>query len=324
MGLCRIRSMVKPKLKIALKIGVSGLFVGYLSFKVDAAAIAAAVKDVDLSFYLLSTLIAVLSNFFIAAKYYLLIKDSPINHSLVSLVKINFISRFYALFLPSAIGREFVRWLKVTHNQEGRVSFLASIIFERLTFLLVLILCGSLPLFMYGSIPEILVLKLRLLPWVALALASIAVVLSFYLSASFRSWVKSLARRILSRFSDKFDIGSFLERFSLENMRASYYTGIVGLSLIWQIFYISRLYTLIKAAALPLNLIDIVWMGSLVLLLQTLPISFAGIGLREGAYAYLLTLYDLPPEKGVLIGILFFSQMLVMAFVGGVFELTAK
>ena len=316
--------MVKPKLKIALKIGVSCLFVGYLSFKVDAAAIAAAVKDVDLSFYLLSTLIAVLSNFFIAAKYYLLIKESPINHSLFSLVKINFISRFYALFLPSAVGREFVRWLKVTRNQEGRTSFLASIIFERLTFLLVLILCGSIPLFVYGSIPEILVLKSRVLPWVALALALITAVLSFYLSASFRSLVKPLIRRMLSRFSAKFDIASFIESFSLENMRASYYTGIIGLSLVWQIFYISRLYTLIKAAALPLDLIDIVWMGSLVLMLQTLPISFAGIGLREGAYAYLFTLYDLPPEKGVLIGILFFSQMIVMAFVGGVFELMAK
>jgi len=66
--------MVKPKLKIGLKIGVSCLFVGYLSFKVDSAEIAAAVKHVDLSFYLLSTLIAVLSNFFIAGKYYILIK----------------------------------------------------------------------------------------------------------------------------------------------------------------------------------------------------------------------------------------------------------
>ena len=316
--------MVKSKLKIALKIGLSGLFVGYLSFKVDAAAIATAVKDVDVSLYLLSTLIAVLSNFFIAAKYYILIKESPIDHSLLSLVKINFISRFYALFLPSAIGREFVRWLKVTRNQEGRASFVASIMFERLTFLLVLILCGSVPLFIYGSLPEIVVLKLRLLPWVVLALAIITAGLSFYLSAAFRSCLKSLARPILNRFSDKFDIASFIASFSLENMRASYYAGIVGLSLVWQIFYISRLFALIKAAALPLNLIDIVWMGSLVLMLQTLPISFAGIGLREGAYAYLFSLYDLPPEKGVLIGILFFSQMLVMAFVGGVFELTAK
>lgn len=316
--------MVKPKLKIALKIGVSCLFVGYLSFKVDLSAIAAAVKHVDLSFYLLSTLIAVLSNFFIVGKYYILIKKSPINHSILSLVKINFISRFYALFLPSAVGREFVRWMKVTRNQEGRASFLASIIFERLTFLLVLVLCGSIPLLMVGSIPEIVVLRLRLQPWVILALVIIAALLSFYVSASVRSLAKSIAGRMFNRFSDKFDIASFMDNFSLNNMKTAFYAGIIGLSLVWQIFYISRLFTLIKAAALPLNLIDIVWMGSLVLLLQTLPISLAGIGLREGAYAYLFTLYDLPPEKGVLIGILFFSQMLIMAFVGGVFELMDK
>ena len=107
-------------------------------------------------------------------------------------------------------------------------------------------------------------------------------------------------------------------------MKTAYYAAIIALSLVWQIFYISRLLMLTKAAALPLNPIDILWMGSLVLMLQTLPISFAGIGLREGAYAYLFTLYDLTPEKGVLIGVLFFSQMLIMAFVGGVFELTAK
>jgi uncharacterized membrane protein YbhN (UPF0104 family) len=316
--------MVKPKLKIILKIGVSCLFVGYLSFKVNLSAIAAAVKHVDLSFYLLSSLIAVLSNFFIAAKYYILIKDSPINHSLPSLVKINFISRFYALFLPSAVGREFVRWMKVTRNQEGRVSFLASIIFERLTFLLALILCGSIPLLMYGSIPGIVVLRLHLQPWVILALVFIAALLSFYVSASVRSLAKSLAGGIANRFADKINIGSFIESLSLNNMKTAYYAGIIGLTFVWQIFYIIRLFTLIKASALPLNLIDIAWMGSLVLMLQTLPITFAGIGLREGAYAYLFTLYDLPPERGVLIGILFFSQMLIMAFVGGVFELMDK
>jgi uncharacterized membrane protein YbhN (UPF0104 family) len=313
--------MVKPKLKIILKIGVSCLFVGYLAFKVNLPEIAAALHQVGFSFYLLSTLIAVLSNFFIAGKYYLLIKESPINHSLFSLVKINFISRFYALFLPSAVGREVVRWMKVTRNQKGRASFVASIIFERLTFLLVLILCGSIPLLTYQSIPEIAVLRLRLQPWVILALVIMAVLLSFYVSAYIRSRARSIAGRMANRFSDKFNVGSFIESISLNKMKGAYYAAIIGLSLVWQIFYISRLFALVKAAALPLDLIDILWMGSLVLMLQTLPISFAGIGLREGAYAYLVTLYGLPPEKGVLIGVLFFSQMLIMAFVGGVLEL---
>ena len=62
-------------------------------------------------------------------------------------------------------------------------------------------------------------------------------------------------------------------------------------------------------------------MGSLVLLLQTIPVSFAGIGVREGAYAYLFTVFGLAPEKGVLIGIVFFSQMLILAGIGGLLEL---
>jgi len=316
--------MARPKLKIALKIGVSCLFAGYLCFKVDLSAIAAAVKDVELSFYLLSTLIAVLSNVFIAGKYYILIKPSPINHSLLALVRINFIARFYALFLPSAVGREFVRWMKVTRNQEGRAAFVASIIFERLTFLLVLILCGSIPLLMYRSIPQIVALRLQLQPWIILALIIMAVLLSFYGSQSVRSLAKSIAGRIFDRFSDRFNIGSLIESISLNKMKAAYYAAVIGLSLVWQIFYISRLLALVKASALPLNLIDILWMGSLVLMLQTLPISFAGIGLREGVYAYLFSLYNLPPEKGVLIGILFFSQMLIMAFAGGVLELMER
>ncbi len=316
--------MVKRNLKIALKIGVSCLCIGYLCVKVDLSEIGTALRHANLFFYLLSTLIAVLSNFFIAGKYYLLIKESPINHSMFSLVKINFISRFYALFLPSAVGREFVRWMKVTGNQEGRSSFVASIIFERVTFLLVLILCGSIPLLMYESISAIGVLRLRLQPWVILALVIITALSSFYVSATFRSLAKSIADRIFNRFSDKFKIVPFIETFALNNMKATYYVGIIGLSLVWQIFYIGRLFILIEAASLPLNLIDIVWMGSLVLLLQTLPISFAGIGLREGVYAYLFTLCNLPAEKGVLIGILFFSQMLIMALVGAVFELMDK
>ena len=316
--------MDKPKLKIALKIGLSGLLVGYLFLKVDYAAIMAAAGQIHLSFYLLSTLIAVLSNFFIAGKYYILIKHSPIDHSLFSLVKINFISRFYALFLPSAVGREVIRWMKVTRNQKGRSAFAASIVFERVTFLLMLLLCGSIPLLVYGSTPGVSALRLHLQPWIILVLVSIAALLLLYASAKVRLLAKSVAARIFKQFYDKLNVGSFIDSFALNDMQADYYAGIVGLSLVWQIFYVSRLYMLITAAALPFDLVDIVWMGSLVLMLQTLPISFAGIGLREGAYAYLFTLYNLPPEKGILIGLLFFSQMLIMAIAGGIFELMDK
>ena len=69
---------------------------------------------------------------------------------------------------------------------------------------------------------------------------------------------------------------------------------------------------------------DVTWMGSIVLLLQILPISFAGIGVREGAYAFLFTLFDMPSEKGILIGILFFTQMVIFAIIGAILNFFEK
>jgi uncharacterized membrane protein YbhN (UPF0104 family) len=278
---------------------------------------------VDLFLYILSTVFVILANFIVAGKYYILLKDSSIEHSVLFLAKINFITRFYELFLPAAAGQA-IRWIKVTRNQNGRVFFLAAILFERLTFLLVLMLCGTIPLFLYKSMPEVTVLKIRLIPWILLGLGLLAILFSFFLFAPMRSFLKSFAYRICGRLRGKVDMAALIENFALANMPASSYGYIFGLSIVWQFFFIGRLFTLILAASLPLNWVDITWIGSLVLLLQSLPISFAGIGLREGAYAYLFSLFHLPPENGILIGILFFSQMLMMALVGVVLEWTEK
>jgi len=312
--------MDKRKLKIIIKIFLSGLFIGYLVLKVDISSLASAIAGVQADFYWISTLLAVLSSIVIAAKYYFLIKKSSINHSVLSLVKINFITRFYSLFLPSAAGREIIRWFKVTRNQRGRVFFIASIVFERLTFLFVLCLCVIIPLSFRESNSEIMILRTRLLPVALLGVGFISLFILFFIFAPIRHRITSLTVLGLQRIWQKSEFESYFENDDFKNLNVSRALFVLGLSLIWQIFFICRLWILIQAASLPLNFMDVAWIGSLVLLLQTIPISFAGIGIRESAFAYLFTLFKLPPEKGVLIGLLFFSQMLIIACVGGVCE----
>ena len=306
--------------KIILRIVISCLFIGYLFFKVDVSSLAAAMGGIDVGLYVISTLLAVFSGFIVAGKYYFLIKRSALKHSLASLVKINFIARFYALFLPSAVGREVVRWIKVTRNKKGKAQFFVSIVFERLTFLFVLLFCGMIPLFFYKSNPEIEILRLRILPITAIGICLVSVFILLFIFLPIRNLIKSVVKSTLQRIRPKLDVDTIFENHNFKTMSANMFASILGLSILWQIFFVCRLLVLIKAASVPLGVMDITWIGSLVLLLQTIPISFAGIGLREGAYAYLFSLFNLPPEKGVLIGILFFSQMLIIAFVGGIFE----
>ena len=80
---------------------------------------------------------------------------------------------------------------------------------------------------------------------------------------------------------------------------------------------------MIAATGKSIGLGEAAWIGSLALLVQVLPLSLAGVGVREGAFAYLFGLFGLPPETGVLVGLLVFSQMLAIALVGGLLRFQA-
>lgn len=316
--------MVKNRLNLIIRVGISCLFVGYLAFKVDWTLLGTAFKKIDLSLYAASTLLTLASTVAVAYKYHLLIKGTSIARSILYLTKVNLISRFYALFLPSGLGPEFVRWYKVTRNQEGRALFLAVTVFERLTFIFVLLLFGSIPLFFYTSHSEIISLRVRLFPVVIVGLSLICICLSYFIFPIIRSFFTSVIERTIPSRWNSQKIAFFLEQFALNKSGPSLYTYTFALTLVWQMVFLSRLFVLFKAASLPLGFVDVAWMASLVLLLQLLPISFAGIGVREAGYAYFFTLYSIHPEKGVLIGILFFSQMLIMAILGGLFEVMER
>jgi hypothetical protein len=110
--------------------------------------------------------------------------------------------------------------------------------------------------------------------------------------------------------------------FFLNNRSVKLVIGITSLSLGWHLFFLVRNFLIFLALSIPLSFLDVAWMSSLVFLLQLLPVSLAGIGVREGALAFMFVQVGLPPEQGVAVGVLFFSQMLLLAVLGGLLELT--
>ncbi len=319
-GLLGTKTMVNKTLKVIFKGFISIIFLTYLIFKVEWALFMDLLRTADLTFYIGSTLLALLGSFFLGVKYYVLIKGTSLARSLFSVVKINFISRYYGLFLPSAVGPELVRWYKMTQNRGGHAFFLASTLFERLTFVFLLLLSSFIPILLFTAHPGIVQLRVQILPVMFIILALTIVAFSYFIFPSFQFFLRAIIERVL-RSKDKWQrIFYFLDNFSLKNTSYSLCGFILILGLFWHLFFLGRMFLLFQGLFLPLGFMDVVWMSSLVLLLQILPISLGGIGIREGAYAYLFSLYNLPPEQGVLIGALFFSQMVLFAVIGGWFE----
>jgi glycosyltransferase 2 family protein len=310
-------------LKYCIQLSLSGLLVLYLCFKVDWAVIIESLHRINILAYLLSTVMASVCPVILASKFHVFIKNTHLSLSIPRLVAINFISRYYALFIPTALGAEAVRWYKVTKNKKGKSFFLASTIFERLIFLLLLLAFGGLPLFLNSENPQIVLLRQRITPLLAISLLFLSTGFIFFLFPELKD---RFTRALIGRFPALEDskIERFLINFKIKQRVQAVIIPLLALSLLWQIFFVVRIYFLFLSLNLPLGFMDAAWIGSLVMLLQVLPVSFAGIGIREGAYAYLFTLFELAPEKGVLIGVLFFSQMLIFAFIGAVLNLFEK
>jgi len=308
-------------MKIIFRLLVSCLLFGYLACKVDWTVLIEAFQKIDIDLYLISTLFALSTTISISAKFYVLIKNTVVARSFFSMVKINFISRFYGLFLPSSVGKAAARWYLITENKKARSFFLAATIFERTTFILVLLAFCSVALFIYSSNSYVILMKPYLWSVVLLLFAITILFMTLLLHPGSHHRVKTFISSMVKRYNRLEAIEKFVQNFSLKNRSGTLLGSLLTISIIWYILFIYRMYFIFQSLAVPIPFHDIVWMCSLVLLIQMIPVSFAGIGVREGAYAFLLTTSNLPAERGVLIGILFFSQMLIFAIIGGLFEL---
>jgi len=307
--------------KFFIKLIFSGSLFFYLAVTIDWPSLIDAIYGIKPSYYAASFCLVLLSACFLAAKSALLIQGSTIHHSFLKLIKINIISRFYSLFLPPAVGPEMVRWYKITKNQNGKVFFLAASLFERAGFILISLCVSAIFLYLSPSSKKLEALQAGLLP-ILLSLIIIMLGLHlFFLSKKLHGTGRRILVFLIPGLAIKKRLLEFYDKFFLHNRSLRLLVGITGLSIGWHVVFLLRNYLLFVALSLPLGFLDVAWMSSLVFLLQILPVSLAGLGVREGAFAYMFAQVGLPPEQGVAVGLLFFSQFLLLAAIGGLLEM---
>jgi uncharacterized protein (TIRG00374 family) len=311
--------------KTILKIGISCIFLAYISFKIDLKLLAETILSVQPEYYFISFIIVIMNSVVLAKKYKTVMNPSGIYQSLTELIKINFICRFYSMFLTPAVGQSVIRWHFSTKNQEGRLKFMAVMLFERSTFFFALFFTVIISFALVpGSNVNIITSYIDPLLTVGLGLLFL-----FYFYLNYQPLYRYI-NRILP--DSKNIINSTLMRnlydsirtFSIYQKQRKLLFIALGLSFVWHFLFLLRVYLLVLSIKIPLDFIHVTWMASLVLLIQVLPISLNGLGVRETAYAFLFGILDLNPESGVLLGILLFSQMFLMSALGGGLHLFSK
>lgn len=310
---------------LPIKLIISALFVVVVLNKVDVREMWNSFKAIDVNLFLCSYLFVLLGEIPLNLRLKGLMIPTVLHLGLVRLIRVSLISKFYGLFLPAGLGASISRWYKITGNREGRGQFIVVTVVEKAYFLMSTLLFVGIPILLSNN-PRIQVFKKGFLPvfWILMGLLILfyAYIMSSRVHEAFRHVFDCTPKRGVETTGDFWD-------------KLLVTTGIYHNH--WKIFFLSIVYTLVMqiclliqflllfmACKVNLQVLTIVWVCSLVFLVQALPISFNGMGVRETGFAYLLGLYGIDPEKGVLIGLLFMANIIISAIVGGILELTEK
>lgn len=310
--------------KLLIRWAVSLALMGYLFTLVNWSQMRAVFASVGVTEYLVSTLFFLATQVLMATRLNVLMKQMPQRLPVLRLWRIEMISRFYGFFLPAGIGVNIARWYKVTENKQGRLQFVMVTAIEKAMFVLATAAIGGTAL---GLTSDPRVDSIRPGALLFFALCAVAVI-AFFAVLFFRPGL-DFALAQAQRFNDRVSGVADAVSAAAEKARAfcanpGNLFAVLFLSALIQTVRIIRIGVLFLAVGVNLSWADILWIGTLVFIVQSVPISFAGLGVRESAFVFLFSLFELGAELGTAVGLLFFSQIFLYALTGGLLAATDR
>jgi uncharacterized membrane protein YbhN (UPF0104 family) len=312
----------RPTTRVLVRIGLTAALCVYLSRTLDLRALWAVIPRVRWGLVVASYAVLVACELLIAKRLQTLMGPTRLHLSVARLLRIGFIAKFYALVLPGGVGPAVAKWVKITGARHARLQLGMVLLVEKLLFLFTTALSVGSPLLLLAdarldAFRAGLVSVSFGVAFVAVAAIAVAatgtgceirgrLALPAIVQGMRRVGIPPINAESLSIFRDQWRV-----------LAAS-----LLMTLAVQAGILFRIALLFRAVRVELVWPSALWISAFVFFLQTMPISIAGLGVRESAFAYSFHLFGLRAEAGALVGLLFFLQMAVGALVGGVLEWT--
>lgn len=249
------------------------------------------------------------------------LRRDRVSLSLKTLIEINLAVRFYMLVLPRPASLA-IRWYRYGSSSSASDA-LALLIFERMVQLLIFVAGAG--AFLCAAQLSGDVQAASLLIAVGAAVAILVLLTLGFLSASVLAWYQSAARMFGPFLGER--LRSALARLkdavsAFQQISATDKLHIVALGLLSYVLFVSSAWLVSKDMGLPVSVFAIAWIRPLVFIATLIPISVAGIGIREGAFVSLLSLYGVETSLGLKFALVLFSIQLLTAALGALCEVT--
>lgn len=282
--------------------------------KVDLRRLSIIVRNSDLTFLTLGILLSFMQPFLNTIKWNLLLRDKKITIPFFQLFTNQMSGSFISSFLPSRYSGDVYRTYVIAKYSGNAYDSAASVAVQRLTGLFVMGVLGFL-----ASVLGLYFVNDYALT-VAIMGVSVVIVVGSCIpwSEGAFSIIDRLLRRLgLERLRNpavKFRVA--VMEFKNNGMMLM---KVMFLSLLFYLQAFAIIFVSAKAVGANVSFIYVMLVVPMIYVVEAMPISVNGLGVREGAFTFFFSRVGLQVEQALAIGLVVLCFRLLKSIIGGVF-----
>ncbi len=305
--------MSKKVGKFALRAVISVALMAAIISRMDLAALQGTFSSVDLGLFSLAMLLFLVQQAAIAYSWQILLDARSGGVGFGTVLRVHFMGTFFGVFMPTSIGMDIVRAFSLSRRMQRGVDAATSIFVSRVVGYVVFFAIALLV-----AVPVAYQTGKSLLFWLVLALfAAFMVAVWLSLSSRVLALFAPLLRRVrLGGVVAK--IEAFQQGAQLLHRDHGLMARLVAISLAYQVLGIVVIFLVGRSLGLAIDVQYYFIYVPLIMAITILPLSIAGIGVREGAFVFFFVPLGATQEQALSLSLLLFAQMIFVAVIGGV------
>lgn len=310
------------KVNFLIKLAISILILVFIFSKIEYKSFFNIIVRANWGLLILAILFGLIPYFFLTLRWKNFLNVLEINISLKKLYLINLLGVFYSLFLPGRISGDIVKGYKLinTNLQKKKKEIAVSVLVDRGIGMLSLIFIAIAVVLLNLEIRQKILINKNIF---SLVIFIIAVLFAVIFSKSATKYLINQIKKVIPK-----------KILNIQKLQKIYYSLIVyqdrkevllegiifsAIGLFGNIF-VSYLVCLSLGINISyLNLIVIIAVTTIILIL---PISFSGLGVREGANVILMGYFGVAAEQALAFSVLSFAILVIFySILGTIIEL---
>ena len=287
-------------MKFLLRIGLSVCLLAWLISKTNPDDLLDTILNLSFYAWAIAFLMYLVSQVISSIRWYFLAHALDFTGPWSAYLKYYFVGLYFNLFLPTSVGGDVLKMHFISRGEPRKLRATYSLVADRLFGLFAMFLLGA------GAV----LIGQGILPHYfehLLCVAGICVIASLL--------GLPMAYKLLS--SAWPEIGKRLAVLLVFWEKPKALFAALSLSLVLQVLGMGAVVLLAKDMGLGPPVLFYFAAFPLVAILTILPISFNGIGIREGGFIYFLGLKGISAEKALTLSLSFFAIQIVASLIGG-------